>query len=176
MSLAIRRTSDTDGIARSPVVDLAICLSAYAAMAHAVAVPRHVDSWAVAGAFFAGLALAQGVLSISLVRDRLSPAMVGLALWGNVAVICVYVVSRTAGLPFAPRTSAHGGRVVSGQSILPRGPESIGPLDVSTLVAELVLVAVLLSLMDRDHRRRTTTGLMLVGAIFWVAVSTGALS
>lgn len=177
MAIALRRSTTGSEAVRSPVVDLAICLSAYAALAHAVAVPGHFEEWPTAGVFFMVLAVAQGLLAVLLVRDRMSPAMVAANLWLNVGIACVYVVSRTSGVPFAPRASAHGGRVLAGQSLLPKGtPDSIGPLDLSTLIAELLLIVVLLSVMNRSLRQRTTTLLACVGAALWALALTGVLS
>jgi hypothetical protein len=177
MSMALRRSTTDVRAVRSPVVDLAICLSAYAALAHAVAVPAHFRVWPAAGLLFIALSAAQGLLAVMLVRDRVSPAMIAASLWLNVGVACVYVVSRTSGIPFAPRASAHGGRVLAGQSLLPKGtPDGIGPLDLSTLVAELLLIVVLLSVMNRSLRQRTTTLLACVGTTLWVLALTGVLS
>lgn len=175
MAIALRRSAT--GTARSPVVDLAVCLAAYAALGHAVAVQSHFDVWRLAGMFFVALALAQGLLAVLLVRDRLSPALIVASVWLNVAVACIYVVSRTSGIPFAPRASAHGGRVLAGQSLMPRGtPDGVGPLDLSTLVAEVLLIVVLLSVMDRTRRQRTTTLLAGLGVALWVSAFTGVLS
>jgi hypothetical protein len=177
MSIALRRSTTDAGAVRSPVVDLAICLSAYAALAHAVAAPAHFRVWPAAGVVFVALSAAQGLLAVMLVRDRVSPAMIAANLWLNVCVACVYVVSRTSGIPFAPRASAHGGRVLAGQSLLPKGtPDGIGPLDLSTLIAELLLIVVLLSVMNRGVRQRTTTLLACMGAALWALALTGVLS
>ncbi len=162
-------------VARSPVVDLAIVLSSFAALAHAVAVPAHLRTWPAAGIFFIALALAQAAFAVVLVRDRLSPAMTVAALWATVGVLCLYVVSRTAGLPFSPQMSAHGGRLVAGQSISPRTPEGIGPLDISTLIAELLLVVVLLSVIDRRARTRSANALAVVGVVLWTLGASGVL-
>jgi ABC-type thiamin/hydroxymethylpyrimidine transport system permease subunit len=176
MDVALQPNAGSSAMTRSPVVDLAICMSAYAALAHAVVVRSHFAIWPAAGWFFVLLTVAQGVFAVLLVRDRMSPMQVAAGVWGTAAVICVYIISRTNGIPFAPRVSAHGGAAVPGQSLLPRGPESIGPLDISTLVAELVLIVALLSVMDRRMRNVTTNGLVALGLLFWGLAATGLLS
>ena len=90
-------------------------------------------------------------------------------LWGTVGVILLYVASRTVGLPMTPPVPFHGGRWVPGRSMVPNGAKYVGPLDVFTLVAELLLVVTLLSMLPKRVKARTVNRLMWVGLALWGA-------
>jgi hypothetical protein len=104
---------------RSFAVDAAIALSSAAALAHAASTSSHYSWWVLSGEFFAFLAVAQGALAYRLYRKAMSDAALKVAVWGTVAVVAVYVVSRTVGIPFAPEIAGHGGAALPGRSIVP---------------------------------------------------------
>ncbi len=152
---------------RTIAVDAAIVLSAAAALAHVVVAPDHFTWWPTAGLFFVVLGVAQLLYSVGLVRFSYDHRLVLAGIWGTVGVILLYVASRTVGLPNTPPVPIHGGRWVPGRSILPDGAKHVGPLDVFTLVAEVMLVVTLVSMLPTRSRKRTVNGLMWIGLALW---------
>lgn len=167
--------SKTVRTARRGTVDVALCLSLAAGLAHLVGAPDHLRSWPVSGVFFLVLGLAQAAFAWLLFRQRVGARLMSAALAGTVAVIVLYVVSRTAGLPFSPGVSAHGGPAAPGRSIIPGALPDVGAFDLATLGAELALVVVLLTLLDARRRRHAVTGLMWTGGTLWALAATGLL-
>ena len=164
------RLATTRSVQRRPVaVDLAIVASSAAALAHVVAAPGHYIWWPIAGVFFAVLGAAQLSFAVLLVRgfDHRSLLMAGI--WGTVGVILLYLASRTVGIPMSPPVPFHGARWVVGRSAIPNGAKHVGPLDVFTLVAELVLVVALVSTLPNRSRTRTVNQLMWIGVALWGA-------
>ncbi len=158
---------------RTIAVDAAIVLSAAAAFAHLVAAPSHFTWWPASGVFFVALGAGQLVFSVLLWRGARSRGFLLGGIWCTVAVILLYVASRTVGLPMTPPVPFHGGRWVPGRSMIPNGAKYVGPLDVFTLVAELLLVVTLLSMLPNRARARTVNTLMWVGLALW---GTGAVA
>jgi len=157
---------------RRPVaVDVAIVASCAAAFAHVVATPGHYIWWPLAGVFFAVLGAAQLLFAAALLRGYTNRVLMLAGIWGTVGVILVYVASRTIGIPGAPPVPFHGGRWVIGRSAIPNGAKHVGPLDVFTLSAELVLVVALLSTLPTRLRVRTVNWLMCIGLALWVAAA-----
>ena len=155
--------------------DVAIVCSAFAALAHFVAAPSHYTWWPAAGVFFVVLGVAQSTCAVVLLRGGGTPWFVLAAIWGTVGVILVYIMSRTIGLPMSPPVPFHGGRWVPGRSAVPNGAKYVGPLDVFTLVAELVLVVALLSTLPSRWKLRTVNQLMWLGLVLWGAAVAGLL-
>ena len=94
-----------------------------------------------------------------------------IGVWGTVAVIVLYVISRTVGLPFAPGVPAHGASAQPGQAIIPDGDKFVGPLDLFTLVVEVLLVMVLVGLLPARQRSRTANRLLWSGATIWAGAA-----
>lgn len=162
---------------RSATIDAAVCLALTAALAHAVGTPAHLRGWLASGLFFLALSIGQALLAGALFGGASSSRLLVTAVWAHVAVVALYVWSRTAGLPFAPPVYAHGGsRGGSGRSIVPGAVEKVGSLDLPTLGAELLLVLVLVSMMDERVRRLTTTEMMAVGLALWGLAAIGVLA
>ena len=130
--------------ARPYVLGALASLSAAAAAIHFAVVFEHFRDYLLYGVFFLVLAWAQLIWPAVLLW-RPSRLWLWLGLAGNAAVLAVYVLSRTAGLPFGPDL---------------HHPEPVGALDVVSCVLEFALVtgcAALLwrpSLADRPVRRR----------------------
>jgi hypothetical protein len=154
---------------RTIAVDTAIVCSAAAALAHLVAAPGHYTWWPAAGVFFAVLGLAQLAYAVLLLRGAQGHRFLLAGVWGTVGVIMVYVASRTVGIPMAPPVSAHGGRWMVGRSSVPDGAKYVGPLDIFTLVAEIVLVITLLSQLPTRLKARAVNRLMWIGLALWGA-------
>jgi hypothetical protein len=154
---------------RSLAVDTAIVCSVAAALAHLVAAPGHYTWWPAAGVFFVVLGVTQLVCALLLFRGVRHQWFVLAGIWGTVGVVLLYVTSRTVGLPMAPPVSAHGGRWVPGRSIIPNGAKYVGPLDIFTLVAEILFVVTLLSILPAKVKARSVNRLMWVGIALWGA-------
>ncbi len=154
---------------RTFAVDAAIVLAAMAAFAHLVAAPGHYAWWPAAGVFFVVLGVTQLAYSVLLVRGVHDHRFVLAGIWGTVGVILLYVASRTVGLPWTPPVPLHGGRWVVGRSIMPDGAKHVGPLDVFTVAAEVLMVVTLLSMLPNRSRARTVNSLMWVGLALWGA-------
>lgn len=110
----------------------AAALSLVAALIHAWVMPEHFDEWWGYGAFFLAVALAQWFYALALFRwPRRRTFLIGII--GNLAIIGLYIVTRTAGIPlFGP----HAGEV-----------EDIGVVDLTSKLAEFALVISLVALM-----------------------------
>ncbi len=105
------------------LLPLAVVSSAAAAGAHAAVGPPHLRESALFGAFFAGSALLQ-LLWAGLAAVRGSRRLLVVGAVGNLAVIGLWAVTRTLGLPFG---------------LLPE-PEAVGPWDLACGAWELVVV------------------------------------
>jgi hypothetical protein len=121
-------------------VDAAV-LAIAAGLIHAVAAVGHADYWLFA-LFFAALAAAQCAWGALAYRgaDR---RMLALGAWASAAIVLLWLVTRTVGLPFGPE----GG-----------GPEKIGVLDVLATVDELALVALVAGVLRFDRLRPRVVG------------------
>ncbi|MDP8951055.1 MAG: twin-arginine translocation signal domain-containing protein, partial [Actinomycetota bacterium] len=117
----------------------AAALSLVAALAHVWVMPEHFGEWWGYGLFFLSAAVAQGVYGLALLRRR-EPgrALLLLGVVGNLALIALYAVTRTAGVPFF---GPHAGEV-----------EGMGALDLAAVSAEAALV-VALAVLSRSGRR-----------------------
>ena len=112
-------------------------LSFAAAALHVMAGPAHLEEWWAYGLFFFGAAAAQGAYGLvlatrgiegwggwAMVRRRVYVAGIVLTL----AIIALWAVSRTVGVPVGPAAD---------------GPEGIGVLDASSKLVEAALLLVL---------------------------------
>lgn len=154
-------------------VDSLIVLSTAAAFAHLVAAPSHYDWWPAAGVFFVVLGLAQLAYSFLLLSGVNTDRFVLAGIWGTVGVILLYVASRTIGLPWTPPVPSHGARWVAGRSIIPDGAKHVGPLDVFTLVVEVLMVVTLLGMLPGRLRTTALDRLMWIGLALWGAAVIG---
>lgn len=150
--------------------------AAVAGAIHVGVAPEHFAGWAPAGVFLLGAGVLQLGLAVALWGDRLR-SLVPVAVLGTAALVLLYVVSRTVGLPVPGHvelaTSHHTPLPVpqgvgNGMPVIPGSPgsssaEPVGPLDLLCLVAELGLLVVLVGLLPAD-RRRVLTNLLLAVA------------
>jgi hypothetical protein len=137
----------------------AAVLSLAAAYVHLAYMPSHFEEWWLYGMFFLAVGVGQALfVPAILYRPRTWVVLVGIA--GNLGVVCMYVVSRTVGIPLGPHA-----RVV----------EHAEPIDLATTGAEVALIGVLLVMLGRGARRWIVNGLLAVGALLWVLRLTGHL-
>ena len=133
-------------------VRYAAALSLTAALIHLWAAPEHLGEWWGYGAFFLAIALGQSLYGTAILLlhglGRRSLFLLGAV--GNLAIVTLYVVTRTVGIPLL---GPHAGEV-----------EGIAPLDLAATASELALVVALGALaLDRDvlGGRRGTAAFVL---------------
>ncbi len=119
----------------------AMALTSGAALIHVWAMPEHFGEWWGYGTFFLFVAVAQGAYGLALLRPTRWLFLPGI--FGNLAIVVLYVVTRTIGIPFF---GPHSGEV-----------ENVGGLDLSATVAELALI-VALAVLWRTGERVETLG------------------
>ena len=137
----------------------AAALSLGAAWVHLAYAAPHLRQWWAYGAFFLATGAGQALFApLILRRPRAWVIAAGVA--GNVAIIAMYVVSRTYGPPLGPHA---------------RVPEPAGPVDLATTAAEVCLVGVLLTLMAPRARRFTANLLVAFAALVWALRLSGRL-
>ncbi len=142
------------GLSR-PILYAAAALSLVAALIHLWVMPEHFREWWGYGAFFLASALAQ-VLYVPLLLGRPSRGILLLGVGGNLAIVSLYLLTRTVGIPlFGP----HAGEV-----------EGAGFMDLCATTSELGIAAALGALLLRglsSDRRRLV---LIVAAIAVVSV------
>ena len=111
--------SDSYGAVLLPVV---LISSLAAAGVHAAVAPMHLREGALVGSFFVACAGAQ-LAWAAVAWHRPSPAVLWSGILGNLAVLALWLVSRTVGIPGV------GG-----------GPEPLGPWDLTCALWEVVIV------------------------------------
>jgi hypothetical protein len=137
----------------------AALLSLAAAYVHLAYTESHWRLWWAYGAFFLATGVGQAVfVPLVLYRPRRWMALVAIA--GNVAIVGMYVLSRTAGPPLGPHAHV---------------AETAGPIDLATTAAEITLVGVLLTMLGRATRRRILDLLLAMGVALWALRLTGRL-
>jgi hypothetical protein len=141
----------------SMLIGGAAALSLLAAWVHLAYTSSHWRDWWAYGAFFLVTGLGQGLLAAALLRwPRHWTALIGIA--GNLAIVGMYVQSRTIGVPLGP----HAGVA-----------EQTGAVDLATTGVEIATVALLLALVGSRTRRWIMNLLPLAGALLWAGRLTG---
>ena len=120
----------------------ATALAVAAALVHLIVAPDHLREWWGYGAFFLMAAALQVLFGLALVR-RPRPWLLLAGIAGHLALISLYVVTRTVGLP-------------------PVGPlagetEPVGALDLLSKSIEIGLVIILSVLLRGAYRSRTAS-------------------
>jgi len=138
----------------------AAALSLLAGFMHLAYMDSHFSQWWVYGAFFLVTGAGQALFAPLLIRWP-SPLLIWTAIAGNLAIIGMYVVSRTEGVPLGPHAHI---------------PEIASTGDLTATAAELLLVGVLLSLLSRTVCRRAVNVLLVAGLALWAMRLTGVLA
>jgi hypothetical protein len=136
-------------------------LLAVAGGLHLAALPSHLNASTVAGAFFAITAAAQ-LLGAVLVVTRASARTIHAVVAGNVAVLVLWAMSRTTGLPTGGELGVR---------------EPFGLLDGMAAAAEILLVAAGLAIMIRAPKligRRHGSWRPALALVFAWMISGGA--
>jgi hypothetical protein len=108
-----------------------------AAAIHFAVVPEHLDEYVPFGLFFVAAGLAQLVLAAAILTTPLRGLMLAGAA-GTVAIIALWIVSRTVGVPIGPE---------------PWEPEAPGAIDVACTAMEAVSAILLVGLAARRRSR-----------------------
>lgn len=138
---------------------VAALLSSWAAASHFAVAGPHFQEWWAYGLFFVAAGAGQALFAVLVfVRPAAWLLLTGIA--GNVAIVGMYVLSRTNGPPLGP----HAGHA-----------EAATAFDVTCTAAELGVIVASLALLPPILARRTGTVLMLVGSGLWAARLTGVL-
>jgi hypothetical protein len=134
----------------------AVALSLIAALIHLWVMPEHIEEWWGYGTFFFVCALAQVLLALGLLR-RPSRLLLLLGAGGNLAIVILWLVTRTAGIPLL---GPHAGEV-----------EGVGVLDLACTLAEVGIVAGLGALAMRGLSTEGRIQVVVVTAatslLFW---------
>lgn len=170
-----------DADARDPrgvAVPVAMVWSVAAGVIHLLVAPAHLAEARWLGVAFVVVGLAQLTLAV-LLRWALPVWLTVAAVAGNTAVVAAYVATRTVDVWFMP---AHGpghevdhlpvaGGRGNGVPVYPGDRiEAVGPLDLTCLVAELVVVAMLLVVLPARVRSRVGSALAATALLGAVAV------
>jgi hypothetical protein len=134
-------------------------VSLVAAWVHLAYMPSHFREWWAEGAFFLAVGAFQAALAVLLLR-RPGTWILLAGIAGNLAVIGMYVLSRTVGAPLGPHAGV---------------PEDAGTIDLATTAGEVCLVGLLLGLLDGATRRRAANVLLALGVLLWALRLTNRL-
>jgi hypothetical protein len=151
--------------ARSPRVQASRLRAAVAvltlatAWVHLAYVESHWDQWWAYGAFFLVVGVAQGLFAV-LILARPRPWVAAAGIAGTLAVIGMYVLSRTIGMPVGPHADF---------------AERAETVDLATAAAELGVVAMLLVLVGGGTRRAVLNAVLVAGVLLWALRLTGQL-
>jgi len=132
-----------------------------AAAIHGALTPVHMRWWIPAGVFFLVCTAAQVLVCAALLGSPRPITLLG-AIAANTAVIAVYIVSRTAGIPGAPGIPAHGSRAGPGVPLVPGAAERVHSGDLVALVAEVVLVVICTLCLPERWKNRSTDALVVL--------------
>jgi hypothetical protein len=135
----------------SAAVLAAAFLSLLSGWIHFAYVTSHWEFWWAYGAFFVATGLFQALLAPALLRRPGSwTGIVGIA--GNVAIVAMYLKSRTDGIPLGP----HAGVL-----------EKTTPIDLACTVAEVATIVLLLGIVGPQQRRWVLNLLLAAGLAIW---------
>src|SRR3954469_14447099 len=130
---------------------VAAVLSIAVAWVHLAYTASHLREWWAYGAFFLATGAGQALFA-PLVLRRPAAWLIATGIAGNLAIVGMYVVSRTAGPPLGPHAHV---------------PERAGAIDLATTASEIALVGVLLVLLPARQRRLAANLLLAGGALLW---------
>jgi hypothetical protein len=158
LPLAIR-----PGALRAPgaAVWTAAGLALVAAWIHFAYTSTHWADWWAYGVFFLATGIFQSLSVPVILRWPRNTWAALVVVAGNLGIIQMYVYSRTTGVPMGP----HEGVV-----------ERTGAVDLATTAGEIVLIALMLTIVGSTSRRIIVNLLLLVGIGLWLLRFTNLLA
>lgn len=150
------------------IVCVVAALSTVAALTNLWAAPRqYVELWGYDAFLWWGYAaiylllyLAQGLYGVALLRWP-TQQMFRVGLAGALGAILLYVTTRTVGIPFGPAA----GRLKEAEL-----------LDILGIAAEVGVIISLLAALEKRHREKAITVLLVLVAAAWTLKLLGVLS
>ncbi len=142
------------GLSR-PVLYAAAALSLVAALIHLWVMPEHFAEWWGYGAFFLASAVAQ-VLYVPLLLRRPNRTILLLGVGGNLAIVSLYLLTRTVGIPFF---GPHAGE-----------SEEVGFTDLCATTSELGIIVALGAVLLRNLTSEGRRLVLLVSAVALISV------
>ena len=145
---------------------LAALASLGAAVIHFAVAPTHWQEWMHSGLFFVVIALFQ-LIWAKAVLTRPTTTVLAAGIVGNVGIVALWAVSRTAGPPFGPHAGV---------------PELVQSADLCTLLLEIYIVMAAGWMWYRGRRSELIPGFanafILIGfsAVISLAATVGAMS
>jgi hypothetical protein len=132
-------------------------LSAGAAAVHFAEISPHFEEYWVFGGFFLAVAWFQAASAVAIVSSTVRRLVVVMALV-NLAVVGIWIWSRTAGLPIGPE---------------PGEPEAIGGADLLATVLEALFIAWCVAILSRAVGSRAASALIgvLTTILLWTVVA-----
>jgi hypothetical protein len=138
----------------------AAVLSLAAGWIHFVYIASHWRDWWAYGAFFLATGLFQALFAPAMLKwPNMWTALAGVA--GNLAIIGMYIMSRTHGIPAGP----HKGLI-----------EKATAIDLACTAGEIVLVGILLGMVGATSRRWIINLLLVAGVALWALRFTNTLA
>jgi hypothetical protein len=154
---------------RSAAEDLALVaalLVLVSSIIHSAQIAPHYEQYWLYGAFFAVAAIWQAIWAARIYGDPLNRRVLIVGIAGNVALIVVWAISRTAGVPIGPQ-GWH--------------PEAVSPVDVLSKLDELGAVVLMAIVLARQRERprpisplHLRLAAMLAGPLFLYSVLAAA--
>jgi hypothetical protein len=129
-------------------------LSLVAAWIHFSYTASHWRDWWAYGAFFLGSAIFQALCVPAIVRWPRNAWVALATIAGNLGIVGMYFYSRTTGIPMGP----HEGIV-----------EKAGVVDLATTASEILIVAIVATIVGPRTRRLILNALLVAGIGLWVA-------
>jgi hypothetical protein len=128
-------------------------LSLLAAWIHFSYTASHWRDWWAYGAFFLGMGIFQAVCVPAIVRWPRNTWVALATIAGNLGIVGMYFYSRTIEIPMGP----HEGIV-----------EKAGTVDLATTAGEILIVAIMLTIVGSRSRRVILNLLLLTGIVLWM--------
>ncbi|HEX2102151.1 MAG TPA: hypothetical protein VHF51_00750 [Solirubrobacteraceae bacterium] len=128
-------------------------LSLVAAWVHFSYTAPHWRDWWAYGVFFLAMGVFQAACAPAIVRWPRNTWVALVAIAGNLGIVGMYVYSRTVEIPMGP----HAGIV-----------EKATAIDLATTAAEIMIVAIVLTVVGSRSRRVILNLLLLAGIGLWV--------
>lgn len=138
------------------IIYVVSALSLVAALIHLWVTPEHFEEWWGYGGFFLVVTAAQAAYALTLLQWS-NRVILLLGVGGNLAIVILWLVTRTNGIPFL---GPHAGEI-----------EAVGGLDLLCTLAEVGIVALLMMLALRDLTTQGRIQVVVVLAVsalfFW---------